>query len=212
MKKEVTRDFDAASAGWDEEPRRVQLAQDIAAAICRELPLAPEMDALDYGCGTGLLTLALQPYVGSITGADSSQGMLEVLRRKLSERGVSNVSTNFIDLEQRETLQGRYDLIASSMTLHHMQDVEAAVGTFVEALNPGGWLALADLETEDGAFHDDLTGVHHHGFSRELFHSLFSKHGLSEIRIVTAATIEKPDREGRTRAYTVLLALARKKP
>jgi len=44
------RDFDAAAAGWDEEPRRVMLAQEVVAAVCRELPLAREMEALDYGC------------------------------------------------------------------------------------------------------------------------------------------------------------------
>jgi len=209
MEKVGKRDFDAAAAGWDEEPRRVKLAQDIVTAICRELPLAAEMEALDYGCGSGLVTLGLQPFVGRITGADSSQGMLEVLKGKVRERGIVNVVAKFIDLEQQR-FDGSYDLIVSSMTMHHVQDVSALIGSLVQMLNPGGWLALADLEREDGGFHDDPTGVHHHGFDREFLRSECSRNSLTDIRIITAATIDKSDASGGCRLYPVLLCLARK--
>lgn len=210
MQKEGKRDFDAAAAGWDQDPRRVKLAQDVVAAVRRELPLSGEMEALDYGCGSGLVTLGLQPFVGHITGADSSQGMLEVLKGKLRDQGIANVDTQWIDLDQQEPLPGRYDLIVSSMTLHHVRDVAALIGSLAQLLKPGGWLALADLEREDGSFHDDSTGVLHHGFDRDFFRSVFSANGLAEIRMVTAATIEKPDGTGGRRAYPVLLCLARK--
>jgi len=70
------RDFDTAAATWDEEPRRVKLSEDMAAAIAGRVPLSKSMTAIDYGCGTGLLTLLIQPHVGRIIGADSSKGML----------------------------------------------------------------------------------------------------------------------------------------
>lgn len=210
MPKEDKRDFDAAAAGWDQDPRRVKLAQDVVAAVCREVQLSRDMEALDYGCGSGLVTLGLQPLVGRIVGADSSRGMLDVLKQKLRERGIANVDTQLIDLEQQERLSGGYDLIVSSMTLHHVHDVAALVGSLAQLLNPGGWLALADLESEDGSFHDDSTGVLHHGFSREFFRQVFSSNSLTGIRMVTAATIEKPDGTGGRRAYPVLLCLARK--
>ena len=65
------RDFDRAAGSWDEEPGRVRLANDVAAAILDDVPLAKDMDVLDYGCGTGLITLRLQPYVRFITGVDT---------------------------------------------------------------------------------------------------------------------------------------------
>ncbi|HBG04078.1 MAG: methyltransferase type 11 [Geobacteraceae bacterium GWC2_58_44] len=210
MQNQGKRDFDAAAAGWDEEPRRVKLAQEVVTVICRELPLATEMEALDYGCGSGLVTLGLQPFVGRITGADSSQGMLQVLSRKVRERGITNVVAKFIDLEQQR-LDGSYDLIVSSMTLHHVHNVAALIGSFVQILNPGGWLALADLESEDGSFHDDSTGVYHRGFDREFFSSVCSRNSLTDIRIITAATIDKSKGSGGRRLYPVLLCLARKR-
>ena len=185
------------------------LAQEVVTAIRRELPLATEMEALDYGCGSGLVTLGLQPFVGRITGADSSQGMLQVLSRKVQERGITNVVAKFIDLEQQR-LDGSYDLIVSSMTLHHVHDVVALIVSFVQILNPGGWLALADLEREDGSFHDDPTGVYHRGFDREFFRTVCSGNSLTDVRITTAATIEKSDASGGCRLYPVLLCLAKK--
>jgi len=209
MQNQEKRDFDAVAVGWDEEPRRVMLAQDVVTAVCRELPLAPEMEALDYGCGSGLVTLGLQPFVGRITGADSSQGMLEVLKRKVRERGITNVVAKFIDLEQQR-LDGRYDLIVSSMTLHHVHNVAALIDSFVQILKPGGWLALADLESEDGSFHDDSTGVYHRGFDRGFFNSAYCKNFLTDIRIIKAATIDKSKGSGGRHSYPVLLCVARK--
>ncbi|MDD4138360.1 MAG: methyltransferase domain-containing protein, partial [Methanoregula sp.] len=70
------RDFDSAASTWDEDPGRVKMAHDVARAIRETVTLRPDMDVLDFGCGTGLLALNLQPHIRTITGVDSSQGML----------------------------------------------------------------------------------------------------------------------------------------
>jgi len=209
MQNENKRDFDAVAEKWDQEPRRLKLAQDVLDAMRRELPLNPAMEALDYGCGSGLVTLGLQPRVGRITGADSSKGMLEVLTRKVQDQRLENVSTQLLDLEQQR-LAGSYDLIVSSMALHHVQDVPSLIAALAKALKPGGWLALADLETEDGRFHDEPTGVLHHGFSRDFLAGEFSGNGLADVRVVTAATIEKQGERDGVRCYPVLLCIGRK--
>lgn len=209
MQKEGRRDFDSAAARWDEEPRRVKLAQDIVSTIRKELPLNSRMEALDYGCGSGLVTLGLQPFVKKITGADSSRGMLEVLNRKIQELRFPNVDSKLIDLEEQERLKLSYDLIVSAMTMHHVDDVAALIAALARSLKPGGWLAIADLQTEDGGFHEDPTGVLHFGFDREYLRSEFSRNGLTDVRVVTAATIEKPG-GGEVRRYPVLLCLGRR--
>lgn len=80
-------DFEKEATVWDVEPRRVKLAQDVAEAIIRELKPTQDLDVLDFGCGTGLVTLRLQPLVRSITGLDSSPAMLAVLRDKVEKQG-----------------------------------------------------------------------------------------------------------------------------
>ncbi|MBI2354562.1 MAG: class I SAM-dependent methyltransferase [Deltaproteobacteria bacterium] len=174
------RNFDAAAAAWDEEPRRVKLAGEIAAAISAALPLSAALDALDFGCGTGLVTLRLAPYLGSIVGVDSSQGMVDRLNAKIQALGCTNARALRLDLEKDELPEGRFHLIASAMTLHHILEV-VPLKLLRGLLHPGGWIALADLDAEDGSFHDDLTGVFHYGFNRESMEFMLRTAGFKEI-------------------------------
>ncbi len=203
--------FDKAAATWDEMPLRVKLAEDVATAIIRQVAIAPDMTALDFGCGTGLLTLQLQPLVQSITGVDSSQGMLDIFNAKIASANIDNVGTLFLDSDQGGTLTGTYDLIVSGMTLHHIRDIAPLLAQFYTVLAPGGTLALADLDREDGQFHDDSTGVFHHGFDRASLHRSFMDAGFVDVEDVTAANIEKPGRDGATRTFPVFLLTGRKK-
>jgi len=202
------RDFDKAAATWDEEPRRVQLARDVAAAIIGEAEPTRDMDALDFGCGTGLLTLLLQPHVRSITGIDTSRGMLDVLERKVREWGLANVRTLHCDAGSGERPDGAYNLIVSSMALHHLADLSSLFLLFHGLLLPGGILCVADLDKEDGSFHDDPTGVLHFGFERTEVMELLAAAGFADIRSATAAVIRKSS-PGRTRDYPVFLISAR---
>lgn len=146
------RDFDAAAATWDEKPRRVKLANDIADAILEQIPLRPEMDAIDFGCGTGLLALRVQPFVRSITGVDSSTGMLEILREKTRKKGLTNVNTLHLYIEKGDKLQGPYHLAVSAMTLHHIRSVELLLDQFFRILLPGGRLRSLTSTSTEGDF------------------------------------------------------------
>lgn len=201
----ATEHFDQAAAHWDEAPRRLDLARAVAETIARRIPLSRALDVLDYGCGTGLLGLALRARVGSLTGADTSPGMLEVLGQKVREQGLANVRTLRLDPADPLAGAGDFHLIVSSMTLHHVPDLAPLARCLHAHLRPGGWVALADLEREDGSFHDDSEGVFHPGFEREELQALLADAGFTDIRIETAARMPKHGRE-----YPVLLATGRK--
>lgn len=188
------RNFDIAALNWDEEPRRVKLATEIAAAISAALPLAPQWDALDFGCGTGLVTLQLAPFLGSITGVDSSAGMLDKLKSKIASAGITTVRTSQCGLDATGLPPGPFHLITSAMTLHHIQEPAALLTIFRKHLQPGGWLALADLESEDGTFHEDATGVFHHGFSTAELTAMLAKAGFKPGRFSTATAVVKGER------------------
>jgi tRNA (cmo5U34)-methyltransferase len=201
------RDFDAVARTWDDSPVRVELAKAVAEAIRREVPLAAGWTAMDYGCGTGLVTLLLSPHLGAVLAVDSSQGMLDVLAEKLTAAGIANVETRKLDLTTEEAPVASYELIFSAMALHHIPEPAALLGQFADLLRPGGYLAIADLDAEDGSFHPDPTGIHHHGFSREQRQTLFAGAGLTDIRTVLAHTVTRPDATGQSRDYPVLLTV-----
>lgn len=197
------KDFDAVSLNWDEEPRRVKLAGDISDSILKSLPLSQEWDALDFGCGTGLVTLQLAPALRSITGVDSSSGMIDRLDQKILRYGFSNVRTELCHVDKGDLPSGKYHLITSAMVLHHVEKLALLFQSFKELLHSGGWLALADLESEDGRFHEDQNGVFHHGFSADELFNMLTIAGFSSIAITTATKVVKGDR-----VYPVFLCTA----
>ena len=204
------RDFDQEAASWDERPQRVKLAKDVADAIVRLGGVHPTMDVLDFGCGTGLLTLQLQPQVRSITGVDSSRGMLEILNGKISGRKLANARAVLCDLENGGALPGKYDLVVSSMTLHHIPEVAPLLAHFYGVLAPGGCLCIADLDDEGGRFHGDNTGVFHFGFERDVLRRCFAEAGFVNIVDDTAAEIVKNDDNGPPARFSVFLMAGKK--
>jgi ubiquinone/menaquinone biosynthesis C-methylase UbiE len=199
--------FDKKAATWDAEIRRVKLAQDVAASIIYNVHPTRDMDVMDFGCGTGLLTLSLHPHVRSITGIDSSRGMLEVLTEKVRDQGIANVRALYCDVERGERPEGRYHLIVSSMTLHHVADIAHLFRLFYGLLLPGGALCIADLDKEEGTFHDDPTGIHHFGFDRKLVQANLADAGFTVTRDNIISIIRKgpPDEP---RDYPVFLISA----
>jgi len=187
-----TRDFNAAAATWDEEPGRVRMADSVARAIRETIRLSPEMDVLDFGCGTGLLTLRLQPFVRTITGIDTAPGMLAVLEKKVRDQDLSNVRAQLVDVEHGEVPAGKFDSVVSSMTFHHIRDVGPVIGRLAALIRPGGCLAVADLDSDEGKFHDSNAGVFHFGFDRCAMMKQFEAAGLCSIRNRTAAIVTRP--------------------
>jgi tRNA (cmo5U34)-methyltransferase len=203
-----TRRFDQIAATWDADSARVRLANAVSEAIARQIALSPAMDVLDVGCGTGLLTLALQPFVRRVTGADTSPGMLDVLAGKVRDRSLDSVTTLLLRLDDGYALSGAYDLIVSSMALHHVSDLSSLFARFHAHLRPGGQVALADLDREDGTFHTpDVTDVFHLGFDRHELKALLASAGFDDLADTTAFIHHRNGRD-----YPVFLISGRVRP
>jgi len=203
--------FDEAASGWEDNPQRVALARGVAEAIRQAVPLAGTMRVLEYGCGTGLVSRALSRLVLKIMAVDTSPQMLEVLNRKAGEEKIGNIETRVHNLIRQPLPDKDFDLIMCSMTLHHIPDIETLLHRFFAALKPGGYLALADLLTEDGSFHDDNRGVAHHGIDPEALRAMLAKNGGLEIAFKEVQVIEKKLKDGEIPArYPVFLAWCRK--
>jgi 2-polyprenyl-3-methyl-5-hydroxy-6-metoxy-1,4-benzoquinol methylase len=199
------RDFDKDAALWDENSGRVKLVMEIFNAIAGETNLAQSMDVLDFGCGTGLLTMQLQPFVCSVTGIDSSQGMLDVLNTKIRDRNLTNVKTRFLNIEKGGVLEGSYHLITSSMTFHHIKNIRPVLDQFYKVLLPAGNICIADLDIDDGQFHENNNGVFHFGFERNSLSNIISEAGFKDIKCLTAARITKPVQGKTVRDFTIFL-------
>lgn len=201
--------FDDKARAWDVNPVFQERAQRIAEAIAAEVPLHPGMTVLDYGCGTGLLSFPLRGRVGPMTLADSSAGMLEVLAEKIAAHEAhTEMQACRLDLMADPLPAQRFDLIYTSMTLHHVPDTARILALFHGLLKPGGYLCIADLDAEDGSFHGIEYDVHH-GFERAALAGLAQAAGLEAVHFCTVFEIVK-EREQRSQAYPVFLMTAQR--
>src|SRR5512135_3841299 len=200
--------FDAKARQWDDNPVFRERGLKIAQAVRQSVPLNRHMSALDYGCGTGLLSFPLRDELGAILAADSSSGMLDVLAGKIAAQGVRNMTPVKIDLLADPPPAQRFDLIVTSMTLHHVPDTDPILRLFHDLLNPGGYLCIADLDTEDGSFHGIEVDVHH-GFDRTELGRHTTQAGFADVQFQTVFSIAKEGETG-TRDYPVFLMTARR--
>ena len=200
--------FDSKAREWDDNPVFRERGLKIAEAIRQTVPLNRNMSALDYGCGTGLLSFPLKDELGAILMADSSSGMLEVLAGKIAAQGVTNMTPLQLDLLADPPPAQRFDLIVTSMTLHHVADTDHILRILHDLLQPGGYLCVADLDTEDGSFHGIEVEVHH-GFDRADLGRRAVQAGFSDAQFQTVFSIAK-QRESGTRDYPVFLMTARR--
>jgi len=202
MKQSIDH-FAHKSKSWDMKSRRVQNAKGIAELIVKNIALSPTMEIVDFGAGTGLLSYFVGAHVKKIVAVDNSPSMLEAFENKC-ETFPCQTEVLHRDLSH-ENIDRVFDGIISSMTLHHLEDQYALFLKFYTMLKEDGFIAVADLDSEDGTFHSDSCGVFHHGFDREMLASIAKEVGFKEIQFSHANTIHKPHRD-----FTVFLMTAKK--
>lgn len=201
--------FDEKAKVWDANPIHLERSKHIAEAIKNQIPLNKNIKAFEYGSGTGLLSFELQPYLGSIVMADSSDGMLEILHEKVASADFDNLSVLKLDLMKDHFSDDTYNLIYSQMTLHHIPDIPHILKVFNDMLDEGGYLCIADLDKEDGSFHGpDVTDVHR-GFDRDELTQQAKEAGFSDISFITAFTMNR-EIDGEKKTFPIFLMTAKK--
>ena len=202
-------EFDIKAAEWDRNMMHRDRAEAVAGEIMKQIPLNPGMTALEFGAGTGLLSFILKDYLKEITLIDNSDGMVKVLNEKLITAKTGNLKVVKADLEHEEYPEGDFDLIYTLMVLHHVGNIETVIKKFHDLLNPGGWLAIGDLYSEDGSFHGEgFTG--HLGFDPEALSSLLEKDGFSDVSHRKVYVIDKVIAENQRKTFDVFLMTARR--
>ncbi len=183
--------FDKVAKEWDSSQRRQELAFNIAEAIIHTHLLSKSMHLLDFGAGTGLLSRHLYAHVNRITALDFSKEMLKKLEENAKSWEGSDIETVHSDILHFNSNE-QFDGIVSSMSMHHIEDIDALFQKFSALLKHRGFIAIADLESEDGSFHDHGNeGVFHFGFDEMTLTVIAKKYGFEAITFQRVHTVEK---------------------
>jgi ubiquinone/menaquinone biosynthesis C-methylase UbiE len=200
-------DFDRRAATWDDDPMKTARARAVADAIQTHLPDLASMRGFEYGCGTGLLSFALQSSLREIVLADNSDGMLDVLRCKIDSAQINNMTPIRLDLSTDPLPGQQFDLACSLMTLHHIPDTDDILRKLHALLADSGHLCIADLDREDGSFHGaGFDG--HNGFDRADLARRAEHAGFINVAFSTVFTINRGQPE---KSYPVFLMYAQKR-
>ena len=197
--------FDEEAKLWDKRKRRYKVAKSVVDNIIKNIELKNEFCVLDYGCGTGLVAYQLLDFVDNLMGMDSSPKMLEEFLLKDSKG--KKVSAMIHNIDTQKLPVDSFDLIVSSMTMHHIENVNNFFNEANSALKEGGFLVIADLDLEDGTFHDKGNdGVMHFGFEKREIEELYNLNGFEFINYEIVFSIEKNDK-----SYKIFTAIGKKR-
>jgi 2-polyprenyl-3-methyl-5-hydroxy-6-metoxy-1,4-benzoquinol methylase len=170
--------FDKQAQDWDNDPQKIERATVFANEINNFIQPNRELNALEFGCGTGLLSFKLKDFFKTITLVDNSEGMIAVLKDKIDKGGIQNFLPLQIDLFEEKNQLPKTDVIYTLMTLHHMVDLHKTSNAFHSMLETNGYLCIADLVKEDGSFHAHMDFDGHNGFDKDELTLILTANGF----------------------------------
>lgn len=203
-----TTHFNQKAKDWDKDLEKTARAKLIADEMVQIIKPNNDLNALEFGCGTGLLSFELQNYFKEITLIDYSEGMINVLKEKIEQQKIKNFKPLLIDLIKNPSKIEKTDVIYTLMTLHHIYNIEEISSIFYSLLNRNGYLCIADLVEEDGTFHPKEQNFDgHFGFNKKNLETTLKKFGFKTISYSTPYIIEK---KNTLKKYPIFLLIAQK--
>lgn len=202
--------FDKQAKDWDNDPKKIERAEIFAKEIKKFIQPKSTWNALEFGCGTGLLSYQLKDAFESISLADNSTGMIDVLNKKIKNQHLKNFKPLLVDLLKDNLNIGKFNVIYMLMTLHHILDLKKVSKIFNSLLKTDGYLCIADLEEEDGSFHVNHPHFDgHNGFDKKQLSQLLVANGFKVERYKVSFTIEK-ELNGSIKKYPLFLMICKK--
>ena len=166
----MKHDFNHKAETFD-SPKNIFLANLVCQAVEKQIDFLSDKEILDFGGGTGLLTLPLAKQAKSVILVDISEKMLEQARLKAERQEINNIQFLEQDLLEK-TLEKEFDLIVVCRVLHHMPDLDVALSLFHQHLKEDGQLLIADFTKAE---------ANHHGFELTELEKQLIEHGFSSV-------------------------------
>jgi ubiquinone/menaquinone biosynthesis C-methylase UbiE len=171
--------FEQMAKRYDTE-ERIELAKAVFEVVRPEIRDSKSKSLIDYGSGTGLVSLALTDLVDSVLLVDSSKQMLEVAEAKISHKGITNARVLYSDFTQENT-ELKADVILMSLVLLHIPDTKKILQELFNVLNEGGKLIIIDFDKNEDIYHPKV----HNGFVHEELKKTLSEVGFKSLEIET---------------------------
>lgn len=159
---------------------RIELARVIATEVRTELQDSQSKTLMDYGSGTGLVSLELCDVVQSILLVDSAKQMLELAKAKISRKAITNAQVLYSDFTKAAS-EHKVDIVLMSLVLLHIPDTKKILQQLFHILNEGGKLIIVDFDKNENVFHPKV----HNGFVHEELKEILAEVGFKGTKFRT---------------------------
>ena len=150
----------ALDAAWHAERDRLnsltELYDPATIDICTRLGVGVGWRCADVGAGTGSIAQALADMVGP----DGSVLAVDLDTRFLDPLATEQLAVRRQDVVADPLPTEQFDLIHARLLLEHLPDRDAVLTGLVNALAPGGWLVIEDLDWATATVTDPPSAVH----------------------------------------------------
>ncbi len=168
-------------------PERIEIAKASADAIREYLVDSKEKDAIDFGCGTGLVGMNLLNDFSSVLFLDASQNMIHQIKQKISDSNIQNADTLCFDFEKDSLSDLKADYIFMVQVLLHISDVELVLSRLYQVLKEGGHLLIVDFDQNEKV----VSEMVHNGFDQAELADRMTQIGYKGIQSRTFYTGSK---------------------
>ncbi|SDD70315.1 Ubiquinone/menaquinone biosynthesis C-methylase UbiE [Paenibacillus sp. UNCCL117] len=165
-------------------PDRIQIAKLSSDAIRHYLVDAASKDAIDFGCGTGLVGMNLLNEFNSMLFLDTSPNMINQIKQKINDLHIQHADTLCFDFEQDSLSDLHADYIFMAQVLLHIKDVQVVLSRLFDVLNDEGHLLIVDFNKNENIVSDLV----HNGFHPEALADMMVQIGYSDIEFQTFYT------------------------
>ena len=131
---------DSWSAASQSYAERVapSLMESFAEELVDRLEVDESSEVLEVGAGSGALTETLAKKVNSVLATDFAPGMIDVLRARMAEAGLTNVRCEVMDGQALEIEDASFDGVGSSFALMLFPDRARGFSELKRVLSPRG--------------------------------------------------------------------------
>ena len=184
----MSEDWNEHAENWNDNTDAKHYAEQAFASLATRMdidirdPSWQPKRVLDFGCGTGLLSEIISPYVEEVVAVDTSEKMIAVLTKK-EIPNVTAIHADILDnhFQHEGNCFSDFDLVYASSVCSFLPNYVSAVDVLTRMLKKGGHFVQWDWQASG----DDGFGLTENQISNSL-----KRARLSSIQVEPAFVIQ----------------------